>query len=108
LLTVTFTGANIFGGSLPDGRYTLTYNGGPPLLQAGSKGQHDETMYLWRLFGDLNGEATVTAADKMTFMADLGSRKGQSNYSAYLDYDSNGLINNADLTMFNLRYNTTI
>ncbi len=47
----TASGAIIIGGSLPDGRYTLTYNS-TTLLGPGSAGQTDETKYLWRLFGD--------------------------------------------------------
>ena len=104
-VVVTFTGTSIIGGSLADGRYNLIYNGGY-LLSAGSKGQTDEKLYLWRLFGDLGGEATVTAADKVTMMLDLNSRRGQKNYSAYLDYDENGVIISNDLTAFMIRYNT--
>jgi hypothetical protein len=107
VLTVTFTGSSIIGGSLADGRYNLVFNG-TTLLAAGAKGQTDETKYLWRLFGDLNGDATVTAADKTAFLKALNSRRGQSNYCAYLDYDEDGFIVNNDLTQFMLRYGTSI
>jgi hypothetical protein len=107
VLTLTFTGSSIIGGSLPDGRYNLVFNG-TTLLAAGTKGQTDETKYLWRLFGDLQGTASVTAADKPAFMAALNSKRGQSNYCAYLDYDENGSIVNNDLAAFNLRYGTTV
>jgi hypothetical protein len=107
VLTVTFSGTSVEGGSLEDGRYNLSYFG-DSLRTGGSSGQHDETKYLWRLFGDMKGMANVDSDDKAAFMKALGSRKGQSNYVSYFDYDSNGLINNADLTAFNLRYLTTI
>jgi hypothetical protein len=105
-LTLTFTGSSIIGGSLADGRYNLVYNGNP-LLQAGTPGQTGAGI-LYRLFGDLNQDAKVTAADKTAFLHALNSRRGQSNYSAYLDYDENGLIVINDLAAFNLRYGTSI
>ena len=106
-LKVTFTGSSIIGGSLADGRYTLSY-GGVTVLAAGSKGQTDETQYLWRLFGDLYGTASVNAADATAFMAAMNSRKGMSNYSVYFDYDENGIIVNTDQTAFNQRKGTLI
>jgi hypothetical protein len=107
VLTATFSGSRITGGSLADGRDNLVYNG-TNLLQAGTKGQTDETKCLWRLFGDLYGTASLTAADKTAFMAVLNSRRGQSNYCAYLDYDENGTIVNNDLAAFNLRYGSSL
>jgi hypothetical protein len=106
VLTVTFTGSSIMGGSLADGRYNLTYNG-TCLLSAGGSGQTGAGI-LYRLFGDLNGNAMVTAADKTAFLKALNSKKGQSSYCVYLDYDANGTIVNNDLAAFNLRYGTTI
>ncbi len=47
VLSLTFTGSSIVGGSLADGRYNLGYGGGL-LLAAGTQGQTNETLYLWR------------------------------------------------------------
>ncbi len=107
VLTLTFTGSSIIGGSLADGRYTLMY-GSTTLLAAGTAGQTDETKYLWRLFGDLNGTASVNAADLTAFNKAYNSRKGMSNYSVYFDYNEDGLIVNADQTAFTQRYGTSI
>jgi hypothetical protein len=98
VLTLTFTGSSIMGGSLADGRYNLCYYGTTVLSSA----------QLWRLFGDLQGTASVNAADKTAFLAALNSRRGMSNYSAYCDYDENGMIVNNDLAAFNLRDGTSI
>ncbi len=98
VLTLTFTGSSIIGTSLADGRYTLAY-GSTTLLS---------TAQLWRLFGDLYGTASVTAADKTAFMAAMNTRKGMSTYSAYLDYNEDGIIVNADQTAFTQRYGTSI
>jgi hypothetical protein len=106
VLTLTFTGSSIFGGSLADGRYNLCYNGST-LLAAGTKGQTGAGL-LWRLFGDVGGTACVNAADKTAFMAAMNSRRGQSNYCAYFDYDENGVIIINDLTQFYLRCGTSI
>ena len=107
VLTLTFTGSSIIGGSLADGRYTLMY-GSTTLLAAGTAGQTDETKYLWRLFGDLNGTASVNAADLTAFNKVYNSRKGMSNYSVYFDYNEDGLIVNGDQTAFMQRYGTSI
>ena len=45
ILTLTFTGSSIIGGSLADGRYTLGY-AGSILLAAGNPGQSDENEVL--------------------------------------------------------------
>jgi hypothetical protein len=89
-LTLTFTGSSIIGGSLADGRYTLTYAGATVLSSA----------ELWRLYGDLCGTASVTAADLAAFQAAYGSSKGQANYIAYFDFNSNGTINTVDHNQF--------
>ncbi len=114
VLKLTFTGTSstangstIIGCSLPDGRYTLSFNG-TTVLAPGSAGTDDETHDLWRLFGDLNGQATVTAADETAFLAAMNSRKGMSNYSVYFDYNEDGIIVNADETAFLQRYGTSI
>ncbi len=107
MLTLTFTGSSIIGGSLADGRYALSY-AGSILLAAGKAGQTDETKYLWRLFGDLYGTASVTAADETAFLTAMNSRKGMSNYSVYFDYNEDGLIVNSDETAFMQRYGSSI
>jgi RHS repeat-associated protein len=100
-LTLTFTGSSIIGGSLPDGRYTLSY-GGTSLLTSNQ---------LWRLYGDLYGNGTVTSADVAAFTTAYGingTRKGFSNYNAYLDYYANGLINITDKQQFQCRIGMSI
>ncbi len=78
------------------------------MLAAGKAGQTDETKYLWRLFGDLYGTASVTAADETAFLTAMNSRKGMSSYSVYFDYNEDGLIVNSDETAFMQRYGSSI
>ncbi len=63
VLTLTFTGSSIIGGSLADGRYTLV-SGSTTVLSSAQ---------LWRLFGDLYGTASVTAADETAFLTAMNS-----------------------------------
>ncbi len=98
VLTQTFTGSGIIGGSRADGRYTLTYSGITVL----------SSSRPCRLFGDLYGTASVNAADYTAFMAAMSSRKGISNYSVYFDYNEDGIIVNADETAFMQRLGTSI
>ena len=110
-LKVTFTGSSIIGGSLADGRYTLKY-GTTTVLAAGTTGQTG-AGYLWRLFGDLYGTASVTAADLTAFNKSNGTNSGRAApngnvYSAYFDYNEDGQINSSDQTAFMQRYGTSI
>ena len=95
-LILKFTGSGIIGGSLADGRYTLNYEGAT--LLNGTK--------LFRLFGDLYGTGSVTAADRTAMYAiPLNSRRGVGNhYNAAFDYDGDGWITVVDRTAFNQRY----
>jgi hypothetical protein len=108
VLTLTFTGTNstavgstIIGGSLPDGRYTLSY-GGTPLLTSSQ---------LWRLYGDLQGTASVNSADVTAFNTAYGvngTRVGMPNYNVYLDYYANVLMNITDKQQFQSRIGMSI
>jgi hypothetical protein len=100
-VTLTFTGSSIIGGSLPDGRYTLGY-GGTTVLTSNQ---------LWRLYGDLYGNGSVTSADVTLFNTAYGvngTRKGMTTYNVYLDYYANGLLNISDKQQFQSRSGMSI
>jgi hypothetical protein len=98
-VVLTFSGSSIIGGSLPDGRYTLS---GTPLATP---------LQLWRLYGDLYGNGSVTSADVAAFNTAYGlngTRKGMPTYNVYLDYYANGLINLTDKQQFQLRVGLSV
>jgi hypothetical protein len=115
--TLTFVGSNVLGGSLPDGRYTLTIHSnlvtdrqfGAPLdgdsdgLQGGDRVDH-----FFRLYGDVNGDGKVDATDRTAFLGAYRSRRGMPNYAWYLDYNADGLIDSIDYFQFLNRYQTRL
>jgi hypothetical protein len=88
--------------SIADGVYTITLNpagvfaaaDGTTAMAAGT-GQTD-TFY--RLFGDINGDHVVNAADNLKF------RTALSTYNAIFDYNGDGAVNAAD----NLQFRTAL
>jgi autotransporter-associated beta strand protein len=87
---LTFSGPGIVGGSLPDGRFSLSY-GGKVVLGPDK---------LFRLFGDSNGDGKIDSTDQTAFLLALKSG-GSINYP-YFDYDGNGVINTVDVNAFTL------
>jgi alpha-amylase len=96
-VTLTFSGAGVLGGSLPDGRYTLTVAGST--VPGGS---------FFRLFGDVNGDGQVDATDLQAFLAAYRSRKGMANYRTYFDFNADGFIDSVDYYQFQRRYKTRL
>jgi autotransporter-associated beta strand protein len=90
---LTFKGPGTEFGSLPDGHYTLLYDGAPVAVPN-----------FFRLFGDSNGDGVVDSADLAAFQAALHSQKGQTNYVPFFDFDQNGTINDLDYYEFLRRY----
>jgi hypothetical protein len=103
--TITFVGAGILGGSLPDGHYALTVRGdqihddfGQALDGAGTGAEgSDRTDTFFRLFGDGNGDGHVDLQDLLSFFGTLGKRAGDSGYLAYFDYNGDGRVGLGDL-----------
>jgi titin len=110
---VTFTGATgpaLDFGSLPDGVYDLTVQaslvapasgGSAPPLAA------DAVFTFHRLFGDFDGNQTVSALDYSQFKNAFGSSTGSAGYSAAFDFDGNGTINAFDYAQFKKRFGVT-
>jgi predicted AlkP superfamily pyrophosphatase or phosphodiesterase len=103
--TITFVGAGIIGGSVPDGHYTLTIHGdlihddfGEALDGAGAgvEGSNRIDTFL-RLFGDSDGDGHVDLHDLVSFFSALGKRAGDPGYLWYFDYDGDGRVDLGDL-----------
>jgi hypothetical protein len=102
---LTFTGADVIGGSLPDGHYTVTVHGGlvrdglGQRLDGAGNGQvgSDRTDAFFRLFGDSDGNGRVDLGDLFRFFGTLGKRAGDPGYLWYFDYYGDGRVDFGDL-----------
>ena len=95
VVTLTFTGDGVVGGSLADGRYTLTVN---PAQVTDGGGRHLAGGYsagFFRLFGDTDGNAVVDNADAFAFRPAFNTTQGSAAYLWYLDFNGDGTIDRA-------------
>jgi hypothetical protein len=115
--TLTFIGGPVDFGSLADGRYTLTIQanqitsangqldgdgngiGGDNYVQVGAPGTGSN---LFRMFGDINGDGTVSASDFIQFRQFFGG----SNFA--FDFDGDGSVAASDFIQFRLRFGGSI
>jgi hypothetical protein len=112
VVTLTFAGSEIVGGSLPDGRYTLTVLGirvrdslGNSLDGDGDGQAGGDTLTsLFRLFGDVNGDGAVNGLDLTAFRNAFGTVATDAAYVSFLDFNGDGAINGTDLTQFRSRF----
>ncbi len=110
---LTFTGPGIIGGSLADGRYTLTVHGdkvhdaqGQALdgnLDGVVGGDYLDTA-ISRLFGDVNGDGYLDNAESFLFKNAINKRSDQAGYLWYFDFDGDGKVDVADFTEMKKRY----
>jgi acetyl esterase/lipase len=96
--SLTFVGADILGGSLADGHYTLTTHAGLIHDDLGHPlAGGDRTDTFFRLFGDSDGDGHVDLRDLLRFGGTLGKRAGDPGYLWYFDYDGDGGVDFGDL-----------
>jgi len=108
---ITFTGGLTESGSLVDGNYSLRILaskisiGGVPLDGDGDGTAGDDyTGFTFhRLFGDADGNRTVTAADFNTFRLSYGLTG-----SSQFDFNNDNQVSAADFNAFRLRYGVTL
>ncbi len=102
VVLVQFTDPTLIGGSLADGRYVFTLNSSDIHNSVGGvyNGGTAITDNFWRLFGDVNGTATVDNSDLADMQAALRSVDGTLPYRWYLDYDQNCTIDSVDYMAF--------
>ena len=95
VVVLTFAGDGIIGGSLADGRYTLTVAASGV---SDARGLHPASGYstrFLRLFGDLNGDGRLDNAEAFAFRQAFNTQSNDAGYVWYLDYDGDGTINRA-------------
>ncbi len=111
---LTFNGADINGGSLADGSYTLTIRADWIRDASGQKldgdgdgiAGGDRTEVLFRLFGDSDGDRDVDWQDFGLFLSTFGRRAGDANYLAYFDVNGDDRVGVVDLVAFARRLGT--
>src|SRR5262249_17923318 len=109
---LTFAGPGFVGGSLADGRYTLTVRadrvhdrwGGE--LDGGGDGAAGGNRVdgFFRLFGDADGDGDVDQRDRDRFRAALGTSAAGAGYLWYFDFDGDGDVDDRDNGQFNRRF----
>jgi hypothetical protein len=97
-----------FGGSLADGRYTLTTVASLVRDLTGIAMAADRQDALFRLFGDVNGDAVVNGTDLTAFRNAFGASSADANYAWYLDSSGDGVINGTDLTAFRTHFGVVL
>jgi hypothetical protein len=111
---LTFAGPEFVGGSLADGRYTLTVRAdrvhdrwGRELDGDGDgdgSAGGDRVDAFFRLFGDSDGDHDVDQQDRELFRSALKSRAGDAGYLWYFDFDGDGDVDGYDNGQFNRRF----
>jgi hypothetical protein len=118
-----FSGAEASsGGSLNDGRYTLTAlatqitANGQQLNGGGTPGTNfvygdsgaATGNQLFRFFGDVNGDRFNNGADFALFRTAFGTQSPDPNYNAAFDANGDGFVNGADFTPFRTNFGGSI
>ncbi len=109
---LTFSGADVVGGSLADGGYVLTIRAdrvhdaiGRELDgDADGSAGGDRVDAFFRLFGDSDGDRDVDGIDRDRFRAAFGKGVGEVGYLWYFDFDGDGDVDGFDNGQFNRRF----
>jgi len=105
--TITFTGADVRGGSLPDGNYTLTVN--KAQVTNGSKTMAaDHSTEFCRFFGEINGDRSVLGTDFRAFVGSYRKSLGDPGYSAKFDVNGDNAVLGTDFRSFVGNYRKTL
>lgn len=116
VVTLTFTGGPVEFGSLADGRYTLSVlatqitnldgnnNGtaGDNFVLACEPDTMLPPTNIYRLFGDANGDGTVSGSDFRAFRTAFGGT------DPIFDFDGDGSVSNSDFTQFRNRFGGSV
>ena len=99
---VTFSGNGVTGGSIANGAYDITVNHPNEItavsdsqqLTLAANGIGGATQSFYRLFGDINGDEVVNAADNLKF------KQALTTYNPAFDFNDDGIVNAADNLKF--------
>jgi hypothetical protein len=100
--TVTFTGAgvNTKTGSIGDGEYSLVLSGVP--------GMATNTYDFFRLYGDMDGDGTVSTTDFSTLVGTYLRASGDPLFLGADDVDADGVIGTTDFSQFTSNFLRTL
>jgi acetyl esterase/lipase len=109
---LTFAGPDIIGGSLADGRYSLTIRSDRVHDRWGRELDGDgnglaggnRVDAFFRLFGDSDGDRDVDGLDRDLFRSAFEKRAGEAGYLWYFDFDADGDVDGLDNGQFNRRF----
>ena len=113
---LTFSGAGVTAGALADGRYTLLIDGakihdaaGLPVDAAGTGVRGSaRTVAFATMFGDGNGDGSVTIADFNRLAAAFNTSRGSPQFDAAFDSNGDDLIGIADFNALASRFNQSV
>ena len=112
-VVLTFTGADLIGGSLADGSYTLTIHGDKISDGQGRAVDGDGDgiaggdyidAAIFRLFGDGDGDGVVDNSDAFLFKTAYSKSRGQEGYLPSFDFNGDGTIDTIDFAEMKKRY----
>ncbi len=119
--TLTFAGPLTQNGSLMDGNYELrmvasqitdargnALDGDEDGTMGGDRVFGNPTDEFFRLFGDSNGDRTVTLSEFNQFRSAFGKSEGQAGYRADMDFESDGAIGLSDFNAFRSRFGSSV
>jgi acetyl esterase/lipase len=114
--SLNFTGADVTGGSLADGNYTLAVRGdrvhdrwGRELDGDGNGlPGGDRTDAFFRLYGDSDGDRDVDVSDLFRFLGTFGRRSGDPDYLWYFDVNGDDRVGVIDLVAFARRLGSNL
>ncbi len=120
--TLTFQGSNTNLGALLDGNHVLVLDGSKiSRIGAGNlDGNRDgnpggdyvfgasEADRFFSLFGDIDGDRTVTVSDFNAFRSAFGRPTSHPQYRSAFDYDDNSQIGTSDFNQFRTRFGRTL
>ena len=105
---LAFGGADVVGGSLPDGRYDLNVRAARVGDVFGQAARADHASMFHRYFGDADGDRDVDSLDSRRFRAALGTDASMAAYNPIFDFDADGDVDSLDSRRFRLRLGTEI
>jgi len=107
--TLTFSGAEVIGGSLADGNYTLTVDKTKvSAIDGGMQLAADHTDDFFRLYGDMDGDRDIDSRDFRQFRNTYRKAVGDSDFNSALDFDGDGDVDSRDFRQFRTRYRTRL
>ena len=111
---------NFEGGSLGDGDYVITVASQDITDEAGNhldgngdgagsgNASDDWQDTVWRFFGDVNADRSVSNADLFVFRQAFGTAFPNPNYNAYFDADADAQVANTDLFPFRQNFGASL